>query len=81
MNKAILVMDMPDDCFECNFCVELAAHDRCVAAGKSIFTIKKPDWCPLKELPEKMEGSDSIKYQWGEYEDGWNHCIDCLIDE
>lgn len=81
MNKAILVMDMPDDCFECNFCVELAAHDRCVAAGKSIFTIKKPDWCPLKELPEKMEGYNSIKWQWGEYEDGWNHCIDCLIDE
>lgn len=81
MNKAILVMDMPDDCFECNFCVELAAHDRCVAAGKSIFTIKKPDWCPLKELPEKMEGYNSIKWQWGEYEDGWNHCIDYLIDE
>lgn len=81
MNKAILVMDMPDGCFECNFCVELAAHDRCVAAGKSIFTIKKPDWCPLKELPEKMEGYNSIKWQWGEYEDGWNHCIDCLIDE
>lgn len=81
MNKAILVMDMPESCFECNFCVELAAHDRCVAAGKSIFTIKKPDWCPLKELPEKMEGYNSIKWQWGEYEDGWNHCIDCLIDE
>ena len=81
MNKAILVMDMPDDCFECNFCVELAAHDRCVAAGKSIFTIKKPDWCPLKELPEKMEGYNSIKWQWGEYEDGWNHCIDYLVDE
>lgn len=81
MNKAILVIDMPEDCVECNFCVELSAHDRCVAAGKSIFTIKKPDWCPLKELPEKMEGYNSIKWQWGEYEDGWNHCIDCLIDE
>lgn len=81
MNKAILVMDMPDDCFECNFCVELSAQDRCVAAGKRIFTLEKPDWCPLKQLPEKLEGNDSIKYQWGEYEDGWNHCIDCLIDE
>lgn len=81
MNKAILVMDMPDDCFECNFCVELAAHDRCIAAGKSIFTIKKPDWCPLKELPERMEGYDSIKWQWGEYEDGWNHCLDIILGD
>ena len=81
MNKAILVIDMPDDCFECNFCVELSAQDRCVATGKRIFTLGKPDWCPLKELPEKMEGYNSIKWQWGEYEDGWNHCIDCLIDE
>lgn len=81
MNKEILVIDMPDDCVECNFCVELSTHDRCVAVGKSIFTLEKPNWCPLKPLPEKMEGYNSIKWQWGEYEDGWNHCIDYLIDE
>lgn len=39
------------------------------------------DKCPLKQLPEKMECNDSIYYQWGEYEDGWNHCIDYLIDQ
>jgi hypothetical protein len=82
MNKAILVMDMPDDCFECNFCVEMAAHDRCVAAGKRIFTLEKPDWCPLKELPEKYE-VDKNKcrdpfYEF-EFEYGYNQCIDEIL--
>lgn len=34
--------------------------------------------CPLKAMPEKLKGDNSIKYQWGDYEDGWNHCLDLL---
>ena len=80
MNKAILVMDMPDDCFECNFCIEFAAHDRCVAAGNRIFTIKKPDWCPLTPIPEKynMDVPHDRDYDM-EYEYGYNACIDEIL--
>lgn len=39
------------------------------------------DECPLIQLPEKLEGNKSIYYQWGNYEDGWNQCIDFLTDE
>ena len=41
----------------------------------------KEDWCPLKPVPEKKEGYESIKWQWGEYEDGWNHCIDVILGD
>ena len=77
MDKAILVIDMPDDCFECNFCVELSAQDRCVAAGKRIFTMKKPDWCPLKPAPEYCVyfGGDD------DYADGYNDCLSEIIGE
>ena len=83
MSKAVLVIDMPNSCKECpvrsfvGYGKWCAGHDdTCIDNYPT-----KPNWCPLKELPEKMEGYDSIKWQWGEYEDGWNHCIDCLIDE
>lgn len=84
MNKAVLVIDMPEDFTECNFCVELSAHDRCVAAGKRIFTITKPDWCPLKPLPEKYDiEAEKNKphdrdYDW-EFESGYNVCIDEIL--
>ena len=82
MNKAILVIDMPKCCRECMCYVLGARYNFCEVARFAIFdNTTKPDWCPLKPLPEKMEGYDSIKWQWGKYEDGWNHCINNLIDD
>ena len=85
MKKAILVIDMPNSCNECkirfddeysNWC----SYDNPEPNGVWQYVEKgtKPDWCPLKEMPEKLEGNNSIKYQWGDYEDGWNHCLDLL---
>ena len=85
MKKAILVIDMPNSCNECkirfddeysNWC----PYDNPEPNGVWQYVEKgaKPDWCPLKEMPEKLEGNNSIKYQWGDYEDGWNHCLDLL---
>lgn len=72
MNKAIVVIDMPEDCIECNFCVELSAHDRCAAAGKRIFTVEKPSWCPLKPMPKRMVcfGEED------DYMSGYNDCLE-----
>ena len=85
MNKAILVIDMPSCCYECKFLNDNYDYPECIVTGETkgyTFRTKeqKMNKCPLKELPERMEGYDSIRYQWGEYEDGWNHCIDMLID-
>lgn len=87
MKKAILVIDMPDSCKDCDIMFKGDYSDWCPwkDARTDVYDyIKnntKPDWCPLKELPEKLKGDDSIKYQWGDYEDGWNHCIDNLAEE
>lgn len=87
MDKAILVIDMPKYCFECPVCevweVIPSCEECCCAMEQKDITNRynKPDWCPLKPLPEKMKGNDSIYYQWGDYEDGWNHCIDCITGE
>ena len=89
MSKAILVIDMPCSCATCDIRFTDEYSDWCPVNIKESQTdvfdhannFTKPDWCPLKPLPEKMVDNDSIKYQWGDYEDGWNHCIDCLIDE
>lgn len=36
----------------------------------------RPDWCPLKPLPEKSTiENDMVDYQCG-LVDGWNQCID-----
>ena len=86
MSKAILVIDIPDTCYECPLCATwdvLPSIEEyyCTVKNTEVDRYKKPDWCPLKSVPEKMEGYDSIKWQWGDYEDGWNHCIDSLIGE
>ena len=85
MNKAILVIDMPSCCYRCFAFDDSGDHPTCMATGEYRgYTFRsreqKMDKCPLKPLPKKMEGYNSIKWQWGEYEDGWNHCIDYLAD-
>jgi hypothetical protein len=79
MDKAILVIDMPDDCFECDFCVERSTHDRCVAAGKTILTLEKPDWCPLMPAPEEQFiWYDDARSDW---ERGYNNCLREIVGE
>ena len=87
MSKAILVIDMPSCCNECKIRFDDEYSNWCPydnpepnGVFQYVKNETKPGWCPLKELPEKMEGNNSVYYQWGDYEDGWNHCIDCLLD-
>ena len=58
MSKAILVMDMPESCSDCPCCY----IPRCEVLEKSLKTSEpseiyecKPDWCPLKPVPEKKQ--------------------------
>ena len=94
MPKAVLVMDMPESCKKCVFCRGLNAcklkkylvGDRICTiytVDKQIMEGGKPDWCPLRELPEKMPELKSG------YEDistsirrvGWNACLDAIAKE
>lgn len=64
MAKAVLVMDMPESCFGCNFlyCNADAGIDSCQAMEVSRIvdseTYERPDWCPLRELPERKPESE-----------------------
>lgn len=94
MPKAVLVMDMPESCKKCVFCRGLNAcklnkylvGDRICTiytVDKQIMEGGKPDWCPLRELPEKIPELKSG------YEDistsirrvGWNACLDAIAKE
>lgn len=91
MPKAVLVMDMPESCKKCVFCRGLNAcklnkylvGDRICTiytVDKQIMEGGKPDWCPLRELPEKIPELKSG------YEDistsirrvGWNACLNAI---
>ena len=61
MAKAVLIMDMPSGCFNCRFLRIDGEHggviESCGALETAMpvdaETYDKPDWCPLRELPEK----------------------------
>ena len=79
--KAILVMDMPSSCSECPCCYV----PRCEVNEKTLKTSEiyqcKPNWCPLKPMPEKKKVQD-VLYLHSEYFDlGYNACIDEILGD
>ena len=93
--KALLIMDMPENCLDCNFCFEL---DEGIEAYCSMtddldnsdlcrdlpngYCESRPDWCPLKPLPDKKEVIEipripsMLDFRRRGFQDGWNACID-----
>lgn len=87
MSKAILVIDMPENCLECPLEFGVAVnnkvllnHNICNGCGKpNADSTKKPDWCPLRPLPEKKEVCGKYPQPDGitpSYKIGYNACID-----
>lgn len=87
MAKAVLVMDMPVDCKQCVFCRGLNAcklkkylvRDKICTVytvDKQIMEGGKPDWCPLRELPERSDHPEHCDN--GRFDAGWNGCLDAI---
>lgn len=90
--KGIIVVDMPETCLDCGFCEEIDegtfACCTIVLDEKSLYgrvidadyCQNKPDWCPIKPVPEKKEFPECFMYGelYGE-EIGWNECIDEIL--
>lgn len=77
MNRSILVIDTPESCCSCYLRGFTLNLQYCRGKLKDIKDVStKPDWCPLKLLPEK----DTKNHFPDEFEDGyaagWNGCID-----
>mgnify|MGYP004459894565 CR=1 FL=1 len=91
MVKAVLVIDMPEQaCQKCALCYETENDDEylCCAVGKLLPDGEKPDWCPLRELPEKNPNNPELGNQSGVYytekgyevyKRGWNACLDEIL--
>lgn len=84
--RAILVVEMPQGCMVCPICHESEMSGEYMCDGRNIeeylmgFYGSKPDWCPLKPIPQKMEYEGEIDYEYG-YIDGRNECIDEIMGE
>ena len=81
-DKAILVIDMPEGCYECPLAVETVHnYNACCITGGRIMSYGKFDSCPLKKLPEKYD-MDNTPYNLDyneDYERGYNACIDEIL--
>ena len=80
MAKAVLIMDMPECCAECA-CSYFERGSKelnliCGATGEDANNVGKPDWCPLRELPEKANHPDYCDN--GRFDKGWNACLDAI---
>lgn len=77
MSKSILVIDTPKRCAECRLCAfGNYGSKRCTGKDQPIFLNgkkQKPDWCPLRDLPEKI--AEENRWLSKEYAKGYNACI------
>lgn len=83
MSKAVLVIDMPESCDMCNFVEMVNGKMHCGVKGYGPCTedyiVCRPEWCPLKEMPERMavHPDDNEYLQGGK--NGWNLCINQIL--
>ena len=80
MSKAVLVIDMPSCCDECFALDDRGDYPVCFITQEQrgyTFRIREQrmDKCPLKEFPEK------VRVFIDDWADGYNACIDDIIDE
>lgn len=79
MSKSVLVIDTPK---YCALCVLRSGvhHPFCRVNNRDITDLSiRPDWCPLKPLPEKKLHTAPVsnyELQKNLLADGWNNCID-----
>lgn len=82
MAKGIIVVDVTENCKKCEYRL---TNGFCIPSRKDIFKFalsnEKPDWCPIRPIPEK----DHEDYGYDEYlagmAQGWNNCIDEILKE
>lgn len=83
MSKSVLVIDTPEKCVSCIYVGIL--HCFCRINCRDIKDIStKPDWCPLKPLPERKEyivPIDNAELLKDFMAVGWNSCLRKITGE
>lgn len=86
--KAILILDeIPGNCLECPLGKDMSiAIETCIQCplGKCAIDTEteiRPDWCPLKEAPQKQTiySVDTPHHRWAK--DCYNACIDEILGD
>lgn len=85
MAKAVLIMDMPECCADCQLADDDPSGLYCVLADDyydgSDSSEDRASFCPLRELPEKIpelkSGYESIDRTL--HREGWNACLDEIL--
>ena len=86
MGKAILVIETPDKCLDCDLRVlDMDGSISCYYNKKEICNNvgennSRPDWCPLKELPKEEHSDFMYDEYYDGYDDGWNNCLNEIIN-
>ncbi len=92
MGKGFVLIDIPESCEKCRFfsfdiagCYCIVSDDENNPDYYRETTIKhgakKPEWCPIRKLPEKdLKNYYSDEYL-SRYADGWNTCVNCLASK
>lgn len=64
MSKSIAIINTPDNCRECNFIRVReewsTGYEYCCVNYKYIHTLKRPDWCPLIDIPAHIKNTVHI---------------------
>lgn len=97
MSKGFILVDVPDKCSDCRFCSEVLEgieacceleddfkDDELIRKIDVNYTQKKPDWCPIREFPERRKEtlipvSERVFKRCSEYATGWNNCLKTII--
>lgn len=80
MSKSVLVIRTPENC---KSCIHIGTFsDFCRVNCRDIKDPSvKPDWCPLRLLPEE-DYENHYPDEWEDgYADGWNACIREIMGE
>ncbi len=96
IKKSVLIVDTPETCLDCVFCFELdegvnaccsvVSDENDKGLYKDIqcdggYCQDKPDWCPLKEIPEEEHNEYCLDEYCDGYDDGWNSFRDRILEE
>lgn len=82
MSKAVLVIDIPDNCAACRLSAGDGFHLICPFVKSFVESniSKRDDECPLRDIlerkpPMRFIGETPEKPRYTEYNKGWNDCL------
>ena len=89
MSKAILIMDMPESCDMCDFVDdeqpprygEKTLYCGIPGMGEDVtdYIACRPEFCPLRELPEKEHNNNGYDEYSDGYDAGLNACLNKIL--